>query len=222
MSTVSTVANQTSTGSTSSSSSSALSSLDSNFQDFLSMLMTQLQNQDPTSPMDTNQFTSELVQFSSVEQQINTNSNLEQLITLTQSGEVIQGSALVGKTVQASTTTLPLQDGSASLSYTTTSAGTTKISISDSAGDTVYSTSVDASSGTNSWTWDGKTSSGKQLSDGSYTVSITGPGSSGSSTTLTPTVSGKVTGVTKNGSVIDLDLGKASISFSDVTSVSSS
>ena len=84
MSTVGTVSSSTTSSSTSSSSSSALSSLDSNFQDFLSMLMTQLQNQDPTSPMDTNEFTSELVQFSSVEQQINTNSNLEQLITLTQ------------------------------------------------------------------------------------------------------------------------------------------
>ncbi len=219
MSTISTVASQTSN---TSSGGGALASLDSNFQDFLGMLMTQLQNQDPTSPMDTNQFTSELVQFSSVEQQINTNSNLEQLISLTQSGQVIQGSSLVGKTVQASTSSLPLQDGKASLSYTTTSAGTAKISISDSAGDKVYSTSVDASSGINSWTWNGKTAAGKQLSDGTYTVSITGPGSNGASTTLTPTVSGKVTGVSKNGSIISLDMGKASINFSDVTSVSSS
>ena len=54
----------------------ALATLSGNFQNFLQMLMTQLKNQDPTSPMDTNQFTTELVQFSSVEQQISTNSNL--------------------------------------------------------------------------------------------------------------------------------------------------
>ena len=63
------------------------------------MLMTQLQNQDPTSPMDTNQFTTELVQFSSVEQQINTNTSLTQLIQLTQAGEVMQASAMTGKQV---------------------------------------------------------------------------------------------------------------------------
>ena len=75
----------------------ALSSLSGNFTDFLNMLMTQLQNQDPTSPMDTNAFTTELVQFSSVEQQINTNTSLTQLIQLTQGGEVMQASAMTGK-----------------------------------------------------------------------------------------------------------------------------
>ena len=75
------------------------------------MLMTQLQNQDPTSPMDTNQFTSELVQFSSVEQQINTNTSLTQLIQLTQGGEVMQASAMTGKQVTASSDHVPLQNG---------------------------------------------------------------------------------------------------------------
>ena len=79
--------------------SAALNSLSANFGDFLKMLMTQLQNQDPTSPMDTNQFTTELVQFSSVEQQINTNTSLTQLIQLTQAGEVMQASAMTGKQV---------------------------------------------------------------------------------------------------------------------------
>ena len=89
----------------------ALTSLSSNFNDFLKMLMTQLQNQDPTSPMDTNQFTSELVQFSSVEQQINTNTSLTQLIQLTQAGEVMQASAMTGKKVTVSSDHVPLQNG---------------------------------------------------------------------------------------------------------------
>ncbi len=81
----------------------ALASLSNNFSTFLNMLMTQLQNQDPTSPMDSNQFTQELVEFSGVEQQINTNSSLTQLIQLTQAGELMQGSTLDGKqlTVQS-------------------------------------------------------------------------------------------------------------------------
>lgn len=221
MSTISTAASQTSTSSASTSSSSALSSLDSNFQDFLSMLMTQLQNQDPTSPMDTNQFTSELVQFSSVEQQINTNSDLSQLITATQSGEVIQGSSLVGKTVEVNSTKMPLQSSSGALTFTATSAGTTKITVADSSGATVYTTSVDATAGSNTWTWNGKTSSGTQLADGAYTVSVTGPGSSGSSSALSFTVAGKVTGVTKSGTSIELQLGSESVDFADVASVAS-
>ena len=66
--------------------------------------MTQLQNQDPTSPMDANSFTSELVEFSSVEQQINTNTSLTQLIQLTQASDVTQSAALLGKQVTVQST----------------------------------------------------------------------------------------------------------------------
>ena len=87
------------TGSTAASQtgSAALNSLSANFGDFLNLLMTQLQNQDPTSPLDTNQFTSELVQFCSVEQQIDTNTSLTQLIQATQGSEIMQASAMTGK-----------------------------------------------------------------------------------------------------------------------------
>src|SRR5277367_601672 len=80
-------------------STSALGSLTSNYSDFLSLLTTQLQNQDPTSPMDSSQFTTELVQFSGVEQQINTNTNLAQLVSLTQAGNISQASSMLGATV---------------------------------------------------------------------------------------------------------------------------
>src|SRR4029077_6144872 len=76
-----------------------LVSLTSNFSDFLNLLMTQLRNQDPSSPMDANSFTSELVEFSSVEQQINTNTSLSQLIQLTQAADVTQATAILGKQV---------------------------------------------------------------------------------------------------------------------------
>src|ERR1700692_3621762 len=106
----STINQQTASSTTANSSQNALTSLSSNFQDFLSMLMTQLQNQDPSSPMDTNQFTTELVQFSSVEQQINTNTSLTKLIQLTQAGEVMQASAMNGKQVTVTSDHVPLQN----------------------------------------------------------------------------------------------------------------
>src|SRR6202142_1000811 len=95
-----------------------LASLSSNFSDFLNLLMTQLKNQDPSSPMDANSFTSELVQFSSVEQQINTNSSLNTLIQLTQAGDVSQATAVVGKQVMVQSTQMPLQNGNGTLVFT--------------------------------------------------------------------------------------------------------
>src|SRR5271154_3861375 len=106
-----------STAATPAASTDPLSSLSSNFGDFLNLLMTQLQNQDPTSPMDANSFTSELVEFSSVEQQINTNSNLTTLIQLTQAADVTQASAVVGKQVTVQSTQIPLQNGSGTLEF---------------------------------------------------------------------------------------------------------
>src|ERR1700724_606127 len=70
-----------------------------NFNQFLSLLTTQLQHQDPLSPMDTNQFTQQLVQFASVEQQINMNTNLQTLVTLQQTAQDTQALAFVGQTV---------------------------------------------------------------------------------------------------------------------------
>src|ERR1700730_10399697 len=119
----STINQQTASSTTANSSQNALTSLSSNFQDFLSMLMTQLQNQDPSSPMDTNQFTTELVQFSSVEQQITTNSSLTQLIQLTQSGEILNSASLVGQQVEVTSNSIPLQNGSGTVNFTTTTVG---------------------------------------------------------------------------------------------------
>src|ERR1700686_3335504 len=70
-----------------------------NFDTFLKLLTTQLQNQDPLSPMDSNQFTQELVQFSQVEQQINTNTSLASLIALTKTQSSANAVSYLGKTI---------------------------------------------------------------------------------------------------------------------------
>src|SRR6266699_6639243 len=92
----------------------AKTTLGSNLDTFLTLLTTQLKNQDPTSPMDTNQFTQQLVEFSGVEQQINTNENLQALITLQTSSEAIAALPMVGKTIQYNESTAPLSNGQAS------------------------------------------------------------------------------------------------------------
>jgi flagellar basal-body rod modification protein FlgD len=211
------------TGSTASSGSqsgsSALNSLSSNFGDFLSLLMTQLQNQDPTSPLDTNEFTSELVEFSGVEQQINTNSSLTQLIQLTQAGEMMQASAMTGKQVTVSSDHVPLQNGKGTIQFTAPSNEMVDIAVYSDSGSKLRETVLQANKGTNTWTWDGKDSSGHSLADGSYKVAVAGANTDGTTSALTFSVVGTATGVQNQSSGVQLQVGALSVDFSKVQSV---
>ncbi len=196
-----------------------LVALSSNFTDFLQMLMTQLQNQDPTSPMDTNQFTTELVQFSGVEQQINTNAALTQLIQLTQAGETMQGTSMTGKSVTVQSTEIALQNGSGTVNFNDPTAGTVAIAITNSSGQPLYETTMNATAGQNAWTWDGTTSSGAQVPDGAYSAVVVGANASGTTTSLPFTVTGTATGVESLSSGMQLEIGALSVPFSAVQSV---
>jgi flagellar basal-body rod modification protein FlgD len=211
----------TATGSSSASQtgSSALNSLSSNFGDFLQLLMTQLQNQDPTSPLDTNEFTSELVQFSGVEQQINTNTSLTQLIQLTQAGEVMQASSMTGKRVTVSSDHVPLQNGKGTIQFTAPAAETVDIAVYSDSGAKLRDTILNASKGTNTWTWDGTDSSGRSLPDGSYKVAVAGANADGTTSALTFSVVGTATGVQNQSNSVQLQMGALSVDFSKVQSV---
>ena len=152
--------------------SAALSSLSSNFGDFLNLLMTQLRNQDPSSPLDANSFTNELVQFSSVEQQINTNTSLTQLIQLTQATQVEQSSAILGKQVEVQSPQMSLQNGTGSIVYNTPAAEPISITVTNASGAQVASAALTSTAGSNSWTWNGKDGNGVTQPDGAYTVAV--------------------------------------------------
>ena len=213
------VATAAARSSSSATGSSALASLSNNLGNFLSMLMTQLQNQDPTSPLDTNQFTSELVQFSSVEQQIQTNSSLTQLITLTQAGEVMQGTAMIGKRVIAATDHVPLQNGQGTINFSTPAAAQVNIAITTDAGVKVRDATLSANAGANSWTWDGTDNKGKAVTDGAYHVAVTTADAKGVANALAFTVTGTATGVTSESNAVRLQLGTLGVDFSAVRSV---
>jgi flagellar basal-body rod modification protein FlgD len=198
---------------------SSLASLASNFQDFLGMLMTQLKNQDPTSPMDANQFTSELVQFSSVQQQIDTNASMTQLIQLGQSGQVLQSASIVGHKVALNAGGIVLQNGAGALNITAPADGPVAIGIYGSNGAQLYSTSVNASKGSNLWAWNGKASDGTQLPDGSYTVQVAAAGANGTATAVPFTVLGTVTGVSQSSNGLALQLGGATVPFANLASL---
>lgn len=202
-------------------STNALQSLSGNFSDFLHLLMTQLQNQDPTSPLDTNQFTSQLVQFAGVEQQINTNTSLGQLIQLTQGGEMMQGSAMVGKQVVVQSDHIPLQKGSGTVQFTASGPGPVAIAIYSDSGQKIRDVSLTATQGTNTWTWDGTDDNGNSVPDGSYRIAVMGGNADGSTTALPFEVIGTATGVQKaaGGGDMQLELGALSVNFSAVQSV---
>jgi flagellar basal-body rod modification protein FlgD len=199
----------------------AAAALDSNFNDFLTMLMTQLQNQDPTSPMDSSQFTSELVEFSSVEQQIDTNTNLTQLISLTQASQVEQSSAMLGKSATVTSSQLALQGGVATINFNTSTAETVAIAIYNSSGVEVQGGTLTSSAGANSWQWNGSTASGATEPDGAYTVTVNAVGSNGATSAVPFTVTGTVTAVQNNSGTVDLQMGGLTVPFSSVSSVGS-
>jgi flagellar basal-body rod modification protein FlgD len=188
-----------SSAATATGSAASKASLGTNFNTFLTMLTTQLKHQDPLSPMDSTQFTNQLVQFSSVEQQINANSNLEKLIKLQQTSQTSQGISYLGQTVEMSGSNLPLQGGEAKLTYTLPKeARDVKVLIKDSSGTLVRSLTGDTATGSHTVSWDGKDSSDKQLDDGRYSVQVVATAADGSSLTTTSTTFGRVTKVTND------------------------
>jgi flagellar basal-body rod modification protein FlgD len=205
-----------------SSSGNALTALSGNFQNFLQMLMTQLKNQDPTSPLDTNQFTTELVQFSSVEQQISTNSNLTQLIQLTQGDTVVQSSSLLGKPVAVQSATMPLQNGTGAVQFNATAGQKVELDISNSSGTILKTAQVTAAQGTNTWSWDGTDNAGNALPDGAYSVAVVGAGGASAGTAVPFSVVGTATAVQVQNNVVQVQLGGVTVPFSAVQSVGAS
>jgi flagellar basal-body rod modification protein FlgD len=192
----------------------ALAKLAGNFQDFLSLLTTQLKNQDPTSPMDTNAFTSQLVQFTSVSEQISTNGTLNQILAASLSQQLGQASSLVGSKVSFSGGTLPLQHGGASLNFQSPGAQPVDIAVYDAHGNPVHTETVKAVSGANSWSWDGTGTGGAKLADGAYSVAVTAAG-----TSVPFQAVGTVTGAEQVNQEVQLRFGAATAPYSKVVSL---
>ncbi len=184
---------------------SAQQSIAGDIQSFLKLLTTQLKNQDPTQPLDANEFTAQLAQFSGVEQQIATNSNLEKLLSLQGSSAMITAAGLVGKNVQVASSQIGVSNGTAQAVNlpATADAGQAKnavVTITNSAGTVLRQSVVALGSSATTWQWDGKNSAGSSQADGAYNIAVTGLDAQGASTgSLDVTLSGKVEAVTRVG-----------------------
>lgn len=188
------------TTSSSNSSSAAANALASqqiagNFQSFLTLLTTQLQNQNPLDPLDTNQFTQQLVEFAGVQEQLNTNDSLSTLVTLQQTAQSTQALTFVGKTAVVKGNTAALTNSSATWNLNVPNNSNVNLTITNSTGQTVYTTTVPMSAGNQAFTWNGQGSDGTQWPDGQYTLSATATDSSGSPVAVTTQVQGVVSSV---------------------------
>ena len=201
-------------------SSTALANLSDTKDKFLTLLTTQLKNQDPMSPMDSTQFTQQLVQFTAVEQSIATNKNLEKLISLQSSNMISQATSYMGHTVQSKGADQALVNGSAVFGYTlSANARATSFSISDSTGRVVYHGIGETGSGNHSFTWDGKDDNGLQMPDGTYSIAIGAVDNQNQPVTVDTQVSGRVTGVEVDSGEPVLLIGTTKVKMSDVTAV---
>jgi flagellar basal-body rod modification protein FlgD len=200
------------------------SAIAGNFNTFIKILTTQLQNQDPTSATDTNQFTQELVQFAQVEQQLNTNSDLNKLYNLQSASSLATGVGYVGNYVESPTTTnqFSLQGSNSEFGYTLASAASNvQVTITDANNNVVSQYSGTGNSGVNYAQWTGLSSTGTQEPDGNYTFAVTATDANGNTIAVSsPVIFSKITGVTSNSDgTLTLNSGSLAVSSSNVTSI---
>ena len=207
---------------TASASQSSQKQLSANFNTFLTLLTTQLKNQDPLAPMDSNQFTQQLVQFSQVEQQINSNQNLESLIALTKARSTTDAVSYLGKKLTLTDGTTALMNGQANWAYSLDNdAATSRITVSDARGRVVFAGTGETASGMHAFAWNGQDNGGNTLPPGVYTLKVTAQTADGSSVGTRVASQGTVTEVDLTGTEPLLMIGPMGVPLSKATLVSS-
>lgn len=196
---------------TSSTTTSSSQTLSADMNTFLTLLTTQLQYQDPLDPMDTAEYTNQLVQYSNVEQSIQTNKKLDNLLSMSLYNLGVQATGYVGKTVQVLGDMMPLDGGVAKSTYTLSkNVQECTILVKDADGNVVYTQAGEKSAGAHDFIWDGKNSAGEKMPDGVYQVVVNTSVAQGeAAASVTTTVFGRVTGVASDSNGIYVGLGDA-------------
>ena len=202
-------------------SSTARAGIADNFDTFLSILTTQLKNQNPLDPLDTNQFTQQLVQFSGVEQQLKTNEFLETLMLSSQNTAKSDAVAYIGKEATSSGKTGELTDSDAVFwAYSAdANASNATVTIKDAKGQVVYTETGPLSAGPGTFRWDGVGSDGNARPNGVYSIDIKGADGNGKAVKISTASIGVVTAVDFTGDVPILTIGSRRVAITDVTDV---
>lgn len=207
-------------GAAKSGSSAALSQLTGNLDSFLTLLTTQLKNQDPLQPLDTEKFTSQLVQFASVEQTIQTNKHLETLIGLQAAADREGALSMIGKTISVNGDKASSDGAGASWNYSLPQgAAAVSLLVVNEKGQPVAQLAGDGSAGDHSLVWDGKTSDGGQAPAGVYQLLITAKDATGAAAPYSVQSSLTVTGVSLGATGAALETAIGAVPLSGVTRV---
>ena len=199
-----------------------LASVANNYQTFLSLLTTQLKNQDPLSPLDTNQFTQQLTQMTGVEQQLLSNQLLQQLVNQNQGGGLTGAVGLIGKTVTRRRLKATLQSGAGSSAvrrgHPARQPDGQRLRRQRHPG--VERGLTPNGSGLQSFTWNGKNQSGAQQPDGgNYTLSVTATDSAGANIPVATSFQGTATAVQEVNGQTMVTVGGSQVPLSSVTGV---
>ncbi|MFT3995881.1 MAG: flagellar hook assembly protein FlgD [Asticcacaulis sp.] len=220
---VTSVSSTTTSTTASSATSAASSTLATTYETFLGLLTAQIKNQDPLSPMDSTEWTNQLVQYSSVEQQLKSNEYLQSLVGLA-AGNMASSVNMIGKTAIADVDTQTYKDEDLTWHYELGStASKVEVEVLNSNGETIYKgTSDGLTKGDNTFTWDGKDSSGNTVAEGNYTLKVTATNAAGSTIDNAISVQQTVTGTELVDGEIVLRMGSSLIPMSYITGVKAS
>lgn len=207
-------------GSTSPALANSQTGLADNFEMFLTLLTEQMKNQDPLNPLDSTQFVNQLVDFSSVEQQIAQNQNLESLLLLQSAAAQSSSVSYIGRVATAETPQATLQNGSANWEYTLPSDATSSsIIIRDDNDRIVARRDGETSTGSHDFTWDGLGDGGAALDEGVYSLEVIAQDSDGENLAVNIQAAARVTGVDLSGSEVIVEMGGIRVPLSSVMSI---
>lgn len=209
------------TGAAATAASGQRAALSANFDTFLTLLTTQLQNQDPTNAMDTEKMTQQLVSFAGVEQQLALNDNMRRLISMQEGSQLVSAAPLMGRVVEVESDRLALQGGAATLRLpaATATARQAEVTIQDGQGRVLRKETVNLSAAPQDWAWNGRAANGTQMADGAYAFTVRGLGADGTESALSATVLGRATAVQRGDAGVTLGLGALSVEFGKLRSV---
>lgn len=189
-------------------SSTTRSQIAGKFDDFLLLLTTQLENQDPLNPLESTEFVAQLVSFTEVEQSINTNAHLEKLVAMLGTNQQTAAVGYLGKTVEAKGDTAMLREGQAHFTYSLPrQAASASLTVTDASGKVVFSGPAKLTAGAHDFVWDGRDANGILQPEGAYRIAVKAKDSAGATVPVSSTVMGRVVGVeqTSNGIFLDVD-----------------
>lgn len=192
------------------------------FDDFLNLLLVQLQNQDPTQPLDTNEFTQQIVQLNTVEQSISTNDNLEKLVGLYERTNTSNIVSWTGKLVEVEGSRVQVTETGAKFAYELEEkVSNAFVQIFDNSGKTVFAGEGSKIVGRNTVNWDGLDNSGNPVPPGTYNVRVSVRKEDDNIEEITTYVGGRVDGVNLAGESPTLLVNDEEIPLEDVNFIGS-